>query len=75
MTDPLDDLFHGCALQAFLEQAAIERNWPDMAATRLRAFDLYEQALAAQSRLRAQIDKARSASATPSPLGKTAVSS
>jgi hypothetical protein len=41
----LDDLFHGCALRAFLEQAVTEQSLPDCEATRRRAFELYEQAL------------------------------
>jgi hypothetical protein len=45
MTDLLDDLFHSCALQAFLEQAAVQQSIPDCEATRRRAFELYEQAL------------------------------
>lgn len=48
--DPLDELFHACALQAFLERAAVEQQWPDVEATRRRAVDLYEQALAARCR-------------------------
>lgn len=55
--DILDDLFHGCALQAYLEQAARQQGWPDSEATRRRAFDLYERALAVRSRRQAQIDK------------------
>jgi hypothetical protein len=43
--DILDGLFHGCALAAFLDQAADERGWPSREATRRRAFDYYEQAL------------------------------
>ena len=51
MTDPLDssiidDLFHGCALAAFVEQAKVHGAWPCPAATRRRANQLYEQALA-----------------------------
>lgn len=42
----LDGLFHGCALTAFLEQAQAERGWPNPEATRQRAYQLYEQALA-----------------------------
>jgi hypothetical protein len=41
----LDDLFHGCALHAFLEQSAAQQAPPDCEATRRRAFDQYEQAL------------------------------
>lgn len=44
--DILDGLFHGCALTAFLEQAQAERGWPNPEATRRRAYQLYEQALA-----------------------------
>jgi len=44
--DPLDDLFQGCALQAYLEQAIACQGWPDMEKTRRRAFDLFEDALA-----------------------------
>lgn len=42
----LDDLFHACALRAFLEQAALCQAWPDEEATRKRAFAFYEEALA-----------------------------
>ncbi len=44
--DPLDCLFHGCALAAFVEQAALTGGSPDCETTRRRAFELYEQALA-----------------------------
>jgi hypothetical protein len=44
--DILDDLFFSCALAAFLEQANAQRGWPDSEATRRRAYELYEQALA-----------------------------
>lgn len=43
--DILDDLFHGCALQAWLEQAALEGRMPCESATRRRAFQFYEEAL------------------------------
>ncbi len=49
----LDDLFLGCALQAYLEQAAIEQGWPDSEATRRRAYRLYEDALAEKNRAKA----------------------
>ena len=48
--DILGELFHGCALTAFLEQAQAERGWPDPEATRQRAYRLYEQALAVKNR-------------------------
>jgi len=51
MTEPddiLDDLFHGCAFRAFLEQAVAHQTWPSPEATRQRAFTLYEAELAAR---------------------------
>ena len=53
--NPLDDeifdsLFHGCALTAFLEQAAIEQGPPCSEKTKQRAFQLYEEALAEKHR-------------------------
>ena len=44
--DILDDLFQGCALTAFLELAHAQQDWPDPQATRRRAYQLYEDALA-----------------------------
>lgn len=44
--DALDDLFQGCALAAYLEQAAREQWWPDQETTRRIAYRLYEEALA-----------------------------
>lgn len=41
----LDGLWHGCALHAYLDQAAEQRGWPDREATKRRANDYYEQAL------------------------------
>ena len=47
----LDDLFHFCALRAYLEQAAVEQaGVPDSEATRRRAFDYYELAIAEKNR-------------------------
>lgn len=43
----LDDLFHGCAFTAFVEQALASQTWPCPDATRRQAYDLYESALAA----------------------------
>jgi hypothetical protein len=37
--------FHGCALAAYLDQAAEQQGWPDSEATKRRANDYYEQAL------------------------------
>ena len=43
----LDDLFHGCALLAYLDQAEIDQTWPpDSEVTRRRAYRYYEEALA-----------------------------
>jgi hypothetical protein len=42
----LDDLFHGCALRAFVEEAVRTGVWPDAEATRRAAYELYERALA-----------------------------
>jgi hypothetical protein len=44
--DILDDLFMGCALTAYLEQAHAQQGWPDPEATRRIAYRLYEEALA-----------------------------
>jgi hypothetical protein len=48
--DILDDLFHGCAFRAYLEQAALEQGPPDSEATRRRAYRIYEEALAEKNR-------------------------
>jgi hypothetical protein len=42
----LDDLFHGCALFVFVEQASLAGGWPSAGATRRWAHELYESALA-----------------------------
>jgi hypothetical protein len=48
--DILDDLFHFCALRAYLENSAqTSRFPPDSEATRRRAYQLYEEALAEQN--------------------------
>ena len=44
--DILDDLFHGCALAAYVDQAIAEQGWPDSEATKRRAYRYYEDALA-----------------------------
>jgi hypothetical protein len=48
--DIMDSLFHGCALAAYVDQSIAEQGRPDSEATRLRAYDLYEQALAEKNR-------------------------
>ena len=40
--DILADLFHHCALVAFVEQAVAQGGWPDPERTRQRAYKLYE---------------------------------
>jgi hypothetical protein len=44
--DILDDLFHGCAFHAFLDQAEEEGGWPSVEGTRRRAYAYYEEELA-----------------------------
>ncbi|MEZ6064136.1 MAG: hypothetical protein R3B90_00160 [Planctomycetaceae bacterium] len=46
LDDILDDLFHGCAFAAFMEQAVLAGGFPCPEMTRRRAFQLYEEALA-----------------------------
>ena len=46
--DLLDELFHACALRAFLEVAARAGGPPASGPTRRRAYELYEAALAAR---------------------------
>lgn len=46
----LDDLFHGCAFAAFVEQAALTGGSPCPEATRRLAYRYYEEALAARQR-------------------------
>jgi hypothetical protein len=49
--DILDDLFHGCALRAYLEVLAESGLFPpDSEATRRRAYHYYEAELAAKNR-------------------------
>jgi hypothetical protein len=40
--DIFTDLFHHCALVAFVEQAVAQGGWPDPELTRRRAYQLYE---------------------------------
>ena len=46
----LDDLFHGCAVAAFVEQAIAEHGSPCPDKTQRRAYQLYEEALAEKHR-------------------------
>jgi hypothetical protein len=52
MDDILDDLFHGCALAAFIDEAVRKQGSPDPEATRSRAYRYYEEALAQKNRVR-----------------------
>jgi hypothetical protein len=53
--DIMDSLFHGCALTAYLQIAAESNCWPPPAeATRRRAYDHYEKALAEKNRQKAR---------------------
>ena len=45
----LDDLFHGAAFAAFVEVAMATGTFPCPNATKYRAYDLYESALAAKN--------------------------
>jgi hypothetical protein len=44
--DIWDDLFHGCAWAAYIDQAHAEHGPPDSDATRRRAYRYYEEELA-----------------------------
>jgi hypothetical protein len=58
MTDDiLDSLFHWAALRAYLEvYTATKQNPPDSEATRIRAYQLYEEALAEKNRRKQPAD-------------------
>lgn len=50
-SDPIwDDLFHGCAVSAYVTLAKACRGVPDPEATRRLAYRYYEEVLAAYSR-------------------------
>ena len=44
--DIMDDMFHSCALTAYIEEATKSGGPPDAELTRRRAFQLFEAALA-----------------------------
>lgn len=50
--EALDDLFHGCAFAAFVEQAIAQGSWPEAGATRRAAYAHYETALASRDESR-----------------------
>ena len=49
MTNELGDLFHACALVAYLEEAQACQGWPESELTKRRAYALYEAELAEKS--------------------------
>ena len=62
MTDDiLDSLFHGCALRAYLEVWAQTGIFPpDSETTRIRAYQLYEEAIAEKNGRKQPVDSGRS---------------
>jgi hypothetical protein len=50
LDDFWDDIFHGCAWAALIDEAIAQRRWPDSEATRRRAFRYYEEELAKRNR-------------------------
>ena len=45
MMEFFDDIFHACALAAFVDQAIEQQGWPDSKATQMRAYSYFEQEL------------------------------
>jgi hypothetical protein len=45
-----DDVFHGCAWAAFIDEARRQRGAPDSESVRRRAFAYYEEELAIKNR-------------------------
>jgi len=50
--DILDNLFHGCALAAYVELAVLTKGEPDSETTRILAYRYYEEELAIKNRNR-----------------------
>jgi hypothetical protein len=48
----LDDLFHGCAIAAFVEIACQSCSWPGSEATRQLAYRLYEAEIASRNEMK-----------------------
>jgi hypothetical protein len=64
-----NNLFHGCAVAAYVEQAAAEGQWPpDAEATRQRAYRYYEEALAAKNAAKAPPSPAKITADRPTAL-------
>lgn len=51
MTDVWDELFHQCALVAYVDEAQRQQRWPDRDSVRRRAYRLYERELRSKSDL------------------------
>ena len=50
-TDPIwDDIFHGCAFEAFVRIAREQQGWPDSEAVKKLAYSLYEAELRASQK-------------------------
>lgn len=48
--DPiLDDLFHACAIEAFVQESRQVGGWPHSESVKQRAYGLYEEELARKS--------------------------
>ena len=63
----LDDLFTGCAVLAFVEQAIAQGGPPDSEATRRRAYRYYEEELAKKNARRRPSDSANIPAQTVTP--------
>lgn len=74
--DPMiaDDLFHGCAITAFVELARLAGGWPSSEATRRRSYALYEIALASkEGSVRERTDTATNEAPCPSTRSSASV--
>jgi hypothetical protein len=64
-----DNLFLGCAVAAYAEQAAEEGRFPpDSDATRQRAYRYYEEALAAKNAVKSLLPGTKTVDVRPDPL-------
>jgi hypothetical protein len=66
--DIWDSLFHGCAWAAYLDQAEEERGWPSREATRRRAYQYYEEALAVKNAAKPRSQPGRLPTAAAQPV-------
>jgi hypothetical protein len=44
-----EDIFHGCAWVAYIDEARLQHGWPDAESVRRRAFAYYEEELAVKN--------------------------